>query len=206
MQQDQSSEARKAFEEALALAYELGNKGDVADGRLVLARLALAEDRPAEAEAQARQAEEQSRLTRALDIETRAWAVLAQALADEGKSRAAQSMAKEKLLPKLKDAPCYFYGDRLWVRITAGRVLATTGDDSAGSRILESAWADALRLGYGGYQLEARLGLSEIRARSGRGKTELEALAAEANAKGFKLIARKAAALLSHAQTDRPSR
>jgi tetratricopeptide (TPR) repeat protein len=205
LQEDQLSAARKAFEEALALEYELGSSGGVGQTRLLLARLSLEENRPAEAEGQARQAEEQFRLAKERDNGVRALVVLAQALAAQRKFREAKNIVKGQVLQAMKAAPLYLYGDRLFVTITVGRVLAAAGDDAAGTKCLESGLADASRLGYLGYQLEARLGLGETRMRSGPARTELEAVKAEADAKGFKLIARKAAALLSNAQTDRPS-
>ena len=75
-----------------------------------------------------------------------------------------------------------------------------------------AAFGDAVDLGAVGRAsrtgpfFEARLARGVFRARSGRGTTDLGDLAAETNAKGFKLIARKAAALLSKVQTDRASR
>jgi tetratricopeptide (TPR) repeat protein len=206
LQEDQLSRARKAFEEALALEYELGSRGGVGETRLLLARLSLEENRPAEAEGQARQAEEQFRLVKDRDNGVRALVVFAQALVAQRKFREARKIVKGRVLQAMEDVPSYPYGDRLFVTIAAGRVLAAAGDDAAGSKYLESALADASRLGYLGYQLEARLGLGETRMRSGPARSELEAVRSEASAKGFKLIARKAAALLSYAQTDRPRR
>jgi tetratricopeptide (TPR) repeat protein len=195
----QFSEARKTFEESLAVGYELGNKDDIGQARLWLARLSLAENRPAEAETQARQAEDQFRRP----DKTRALVVLAQALARQGKLREARDMVKGRVLPAMKHDPPYSYGDRLFVMIIAGRVLAAGGNNTAGAKYLESALADASRLGYLGYQLEARLALGEIAMKAGRlteGHAALKALEGDAAAKGFGSIVNEAASILADAE------
>ncbi|HXJ95463.1 MAG TPA: tetratricopeptide repeat protein [Terriglobia bacterium] len=195
LQQDQLSEARKTFEEALTLGFELGNHEDVGQARLLIARLSLEENRPSEAEAQAQQAREQFRLQRGVAGEPRTLTVLARALAAQRRFREAKSVLKTQLPRDMKNAPIQSFGPALFVRVTAGRAFGETGNPAAGAKWLKSALADASRLGYLGYQFEARLGLGEIQMKSGHaaeGRSQLASLAKEAHAKGFGLIAREA--------------
>jgi hypothetical protein len=65
---------------------------------------------------------------------------------------------------------------------------------------LEAALAEATNAGFLPFQLEARLALGEIELASGKaeqGRTRLQALEREASARGYALIARKAARALA---------
>ena len=85
---------------------------------------------------------------------------------------------------------------RLSVELAGGRIDAAGGDPAGGRRQLESVLGEAGRRGLAGLELEARLALAELDASAGAaGPERLEALAADARARGFGLVARKAAAL-----------
>ena len=76
------------------------------------------------------------------------------------------------------------------------RVKAALGKNAPAATELESVFAGASKHKYLGYQLEARLALGEIETESGKiaaGHAHLTALQKDAAAKGFLLIARKAA-------------
>jgi len=63
---------------------------------------------------------------------------------------------------------------------------------------MESALADATKQNLTSIQLEARLGMGELEMKSGdrtNGRARLAALQKDATAKGFLLIARKAASV-----------
>lgn len=90
------------------------------------------------------------------------------------------------------------------ISITAARVQAAgnyrdgTGTDSAVQN-LDRVIAEARRSNFTGVVMEARLARGEIQIRSGRsaaGRAELEPLAEEAQAKGYGLVARRAARLI----------
>ena len=166
----------------------MGTRVDVGNGRLLLARLSLAENHPAEAEEQARQAEEEFQLQKDSDAESRASAVLALSLAAQRKFPEAKNILKVQFAQRMRRPQAF--DDWLFVRVTAGRVLAETGSPAARAKWLESALSDASRLGYLGYQLEARLALGEIQMKSGHGaegRAQLALLAKEAQRKGFAL-------------------
>lgn len=192
LQEGQLGEAGKAAEEALALGYKSGNKGEVGDARLLLAKIALEENRTSEAESQARQAGDQFRIQKLFVYEGRSSAVLALALVAQRKFRDAKNTIRTQVLPAMKNLP--INGDRISFLITAGRVLAATGDIPAGVRYLKSGLADSSRLGYLGHELEAGMALGEVDMKSGNtdlGRTRLTALEKEARANGYQLIASK---------------
>jgi hypothetical protein len=93
---------------------------------------------------------------------------------------------------------------RLAVAAASCRVRAAAGgpDDSCG---LEPALAEAARLGLRGRQLEIRLVQGEIGIIAGRGAAEsaLSALARDARARRFALVARKAEAILRSPAAER---
>lgn len=71
------------------------------------------------------------------------------------------------------------------------------GEKSKALRSLEKAISEARKYGFANYQLEARLAIGEIELKAGQkaaGRIHLQALERDARAKGFGLIARKAAA------------
>lgn len=124
IQEGQLGEARKDLEEALALAYEFGNKEDLEYARGLLAELSLEENRPVEAEAGARQ-----------DEGLRGLAVLAESLVAQRKFHDAQNIVRGRLLPAVNDD--HAYHERLYARISAGRVLAATGNRAVGVKLLD---------------------------------------------------------------------
>jgi tetratricopeptide (TPR) repeat protein len=193
LQQDLIEDARKAAEEALALGYKFDNQADVGGARLLLAKIALVENRPSEAEAQAKQAIERFRTQKPLVNEVPATAVLALAFLAQRKRQDARTILQETVLPAIEKETVY--SDRLSLSITVGKILAATGNVSRGTKYLESALDDSRRLGYMGNELDARLSLAELELRSGSpviGRTRLIALERDARSRGYELIARKA--------------
>jgi tetratricopeptide (TPR) repeat protein len=80
--------------------------------------------------------------------------------------------------------------------IVAGLVESALGKNISAESELKAVLVGATKHKYVGYQLEARLALGEIETGSGKiadGHTRLAALQKDAAAKGFVLIARKAA-------------
>jgi methylphosphotriester-DNA--protein-cysteine methyltransferase len=79
--------------------------------------------------------------------------------------------------------------------IVAGRATAATGNLSAARSALETTLKNEIKMGFLAYQLETRVALAEIEIMSGQlkiGRAHLAAAAAEAKAKGYNLVARKA--------------
>jgi serine/threonine protein kinase/tetratricopeptide (TPR) repeat protein len=86
---------------------------------------------------------------------------------------------------------------RLDYEVAAARILAASGHPTEAKKKLEATLSEAAKYGFVGSQLEARLALGEIDMRSGglaAGGARLAALEKDAQAKGFLLIAHRAAA------------
>jgi tetratricopeptide (TPR) repeat protein len=189
--------AQKKYEEALAIKNQVGEKGGSAEIRVALAELAIEGDLPAVAEAPARQAAEEFRQERATDNELSAYVVLARSLLAQGKYPAAQEAIDraKALLNKSEDLDARFS-----FRITAARVRQASGrasDRLEAAKSLEAILGQAKKTGFLGRELEAGLALGETELQSGnmaRARRRLEALERQAVARGFGLIARKAAA------------
>ena len=192
LQEGEVAEARKAAEEALALAYKSGNHGQVGGARLTIARVAMEEEHPAEAELQAKQALEQFGLQNESWNQVRSYAVLSLAFVGQRKFRDARKTIRTIVVPAIKDES--IYDERLSLMIAVGKVLSTTGSPQ-GFKYLKSALEDSKRLGYLGHEFEARMALGEIEMKSGQteqGRARLAAVEKGARANGFSLIARQA--------------
>jgi tetratricopeptide (TPR) repeat protein len=193
LQEGDVTEARKAAEEALALAYKSGNHGQIGGARLTIARVAMEEEHPAEAESQAKQALEQFGLQNESWNQVQTYAVLSLAFVGQRRFRDARNTIRTMVVPAMKDRS--IYDERLYLMIAVGKVFSTTGSLPQGFKYLESALEDSKRLGYLGHELEARMALGEIKMKSGQteqGRARLAAVEKGARANGFGLIARKA--------------
>jgi hypothetical protein len=84
---------------------------------------------------------------------------------------------------------------RLQIAIAAARLEATVGRTTKARKGLTATLSEATRRGFYGLELECRLTLGQLEVKSGEGagRIHLEALQAEARAKGYGLIVRKAA-------------
>ena len=192
MAKDDLSGARRQYEEALAIRQEIGEEGTTADSRLTLAALALEENRAAEAEQTARAAAAAFEQQKAQGPLATAFALVARALAAQGKLDEAQQVSRRATELAGRDENVI---NRLAVAISAARVRLATGQAADASRSLESAVAEATRLGLTGLQLEARLVLAESQLAAGNNaaaRTRLAQLERDAAARGFHRIARQA--------------
>jgi eukaryotic-like serine/threonine-protein kinase len=190
------AEARQRHQEALSAWSQIGLKRYAARDRLTLATLALEEQRPAEAERLAREAAEASRALDSLNEEVTAYALLAQALAAQGRivearEAAGRASGLARTTEKLQA--------RVQASIAEGRVWACglPAEAEAAAARVEEARQQAERAGFYGLRLEAELTLGQIERCLGRleaGGRRLEALEQEALGRGFGLLARKAAA------------
>lgn len=197
--------ARRMYEQALATYREGGETSSEAYALCDLAQLALDEGHPAEAETAARQSADQSRKAKVDDSEARAQAVLAEALFAQGKTQAA---VKEIAVANTLAAQSQNLSLRLSVAITAASVQAASRDLPNQTRAIASlrqCLAEAAENHYASLQLEAALTLGEIEIESGQasaGRARLEALEKDATARGFGLMARKAATAKRKAATS----
>jgi tetratricopeptide (TPR) repeat protein len=189
---DDLAAARAKYDESLALRTAIGQVGAAAEIRMVLALLALAEDRPADAELLVGQALNEFRKARLHDEEATGLAVLIRTLVVRGNvtdAQAALERARE-LLARTQNVNARFL-----LGLSIARLNAALGQTRIARNDLLAILDWAQRAGFYGRQLEARLALGEIEVRSGDtviGRARLEALEVEATARGYALIARKA--------------
>jgi len=187
--------ARQEYDESLAINNETGAKAEAAISRLALAALSIEESHFAEAEATAREVAEILRAAKFSIAEGQACVILSQALVAQGKvSDADKAISRaNELLGTTENR-----GAHIELSITTAQVRAASGHNAEAARILDNALAAATKLGLVRLQFEARLVHGKIELQGGSkdaGRVRLAALEKEANAKGFGLIARKAATL-----------
>jgi DNA-binding winged helix-turn-helix (wHTH) protein/TolB-like protein/predicted negative regulator of RcsB-dependent stress response len=191
--------AREMYEQSLAIRTARGAKTMIAETQLALAELSLEEARaPVEQEAVLRQALEFFQKQKAREDEINAGCVLARALLTEGKAEAAkEAMQHARSLAAKSQNP-----EIRWrTAITAARIETAGADVHSTAAIATSKELAAIitksrEMGYEGIELDARLASAEIEMKAGQipaGRSHLATIEAAAKAKGYNLIARKAA-------------
>jgi eukaryotic-like serine/threonine-protein kinase len=194
--------ARKTQEEALARRQKLGERGSVAESRLALAEVSLEEGRAADAESAANDVALEFQREKVPEMEATAYTLLARAQVEEGKYAVAQRAVKRATSLSTKGQEPLV---RLSVAIVTARAHSASDGDSATRRKLSSealhqlssVVAEARKFGFLGVELEARLAMGEVEMQSGlagAGSKRLADLEKNAQAKGYALLARKAAA------------
>ncbi|PYX66161.1 MAG: hypothetical protein DMG74_05515 [Acidobacteria bacterium] len=192
--------ARMKGEEALAIRTEIGEQWTTAASRASLAALSLDEGQPAAAEALARQAAGEFGKLKSEENVAVTDSVLARSLLEQGKTSEAQKVIQtaQELSARSGVIPVHFEVDIAAARIRAAAANHSRQDETeAAKRSLEAVLVKASRHGYLGYEFQSRLALGEIEVKSGKttaGRARLQALERDAKAKGFLLIARRAAA------------
>jgi tetratricopeptide (TPR) repeat protein/TolB-like protein len=200
LQEADFSGARKLYEQALAMRTPIGEKIPIAEAQLALADLSLEEARsPTEQEAAMRQVIEVFQTQKARDDEIQAWCVLARALLAQGKAAEAKdAMQHARSLAAKSQNPNMRWQTAVTAAHieTAGKNLAHSAATDAASKELATIITKSRELGYLGVELDARLALAEIEMKSGQtaaGGARLATIEADAKAKGYLLVARKAA-------------
>jgi tetratricopeptide (TPR) repeat protein/TolB-like protein len=195
--QDDLTGARGRHEQALAIRSDLGNKIGIAESNVALASLSIEEGQPAKAMAPASAAAAAFADEDAKEKKAAAAAVLALALLGKGKTAEASEAAAEASALATSGQNAHL---RLAAAVAGARVGAANEKAKEALQCLNTALADATRLGLVGAQLEARLALGEIEVGAGEarsGRHRLVVLEQEARARGFALVARKAAAAIA---------
>jgi DNA-binding winged helix-turn-helix (wHTH) protein/tetratricopeptide (TPR) repeat protein len=191
--------ARKMYEQALAIRNSAGDRITVSETQLDLANLSLEEGRsPAEQEAALRQVLDVFQKQKVRDDEIQAWCVLSHALLAQGKTAPAkEAMQHAQVLAAKSQNPAI----RWRVEIDAARIEAsqTAAARSAGGTLarkdMAAVIAKSQELGYSQAEFDARLALAELEIKAGQtaeGRAHLKAIEADARAKGYNLVARKA--------------
>lgn len=190
---DELTAAYKQHQDVLAMRLKMGDQGYTDDSRMALAELALEQGRAPEAETAAHQAIERFQKQQDQDNEIGTDAFLSLALLAQNKPTEAQAVIvrarrlQEKSHNRITE---------ISLAIADGRVQTALGKVQGAVSLLHDAVADATKAGFVGLQFDARLALGEAEvkaANSVEGRAELKRLEHDSRAKGFLLIARKAA-------------
>jgi hypothetical protein len=174
----------------------------MAESQLALARISLEEGRTAEAASGAREAATEFHAENVPDMEAAAYVLLARSLLEQGNAEEAQKGVRSAAFTSAKSQQPMV---RISVAITADRVRAGfyTRSSSAVQRVSQAIRDQqvlantAEKVGFRELEFEARLAKAEATLDAGRtsdGVDQLSAIARDAQAKGFELIARKAVA------------
>ena len=188
------AQARKSFEDALALRKQIGERQTVGESQVQLARLAVEDGRPGEAEIMLRQWKEQFHLEQQADDELLSSIGLSEALLAQGKQVEAQ---KEIEGSRDLAAKCQNLFYRLQYEVASARVLLSSDHPEGVRAQLERALRDARAHGFVGIEFDAMLVTAGMEKRSGHAalaQAQLASLEHVAREKGFMLVARKAAA------------
>jgi DNA-binding winged helix-turn-helix (wHTH) protein/tetratricopeptide (TPR) repeat protein len=181
--------AQKSFEESLNVRTTIGEQQAAAETRLALARLAMEQQRPAEAETQSRQCEERFRQGHLADDELSASTVQIRALQAQNKHQDAINEAQHS-------APLAAKSENIFVRLQFQIAAAfTQSSPDQFRKQLTQARKEAHQRNYPAAELEARLALAQLNLASGQtaaAQTELSTLQADARSKGFTRIANQA--------------
>jgi len=185
--------ARDKYNESMALRSQMGEKGSLAETQMALAQLLIEEGRGGEAENSLRQAHDEFRKEGLGDNEILSDLALARISLAEGKVADAVRLTSvaHDLLAKSQD-----FSVRLRESIVSAQVDAASGKSDDAIRSLQETVARASKSGYLGYLLEAQLALGELESASGKvaaGEALLADVRRQAQQKGFRLIANKAA-------------
>jgi len=187
--------AAKRYQQSLQIHTELGEKGSIAGNQVSLASLALEQNRAAQAESLAQQAAQEFQLEKSPNQEAAARDVLTQALLAEHKLDDASAQIAAAQALAVNDPSTAFS-----LAITQARVLAAKGNSAEATQKLLATSQRAREMGLIPYQLQARLALAQIQIVAGTSepaRANLQALSRDAKQFNYKLIARKADALLS---------
>jgi eukaryotic-like serine/threonine-protein kinase len=187
--------ARKSYEDSLSIQHQTGEKQALGQTQLALALISIEEGRPEDAEGVVRQCQEQFRKEHEADDELSATAVLIQALLAQGK-KAEAKMEMDRAQPLATKSQNRF-ASLQFALASASFFLSSDHPESSRTR-LQQILKEAREHGYLGVEFEARFALAELDKKSGHGadaQAQLTSLERDANAKGFGLIARKAATL-----------
>ncbi|MEO8505778.1 MAG: protein kinase [Acidobacteriota bacterium] len=180
------AEARRRHAEAFQIRTQLGENGAIAESRAALAVLDLEAGKLVEAQAALTAAAATLEEEGDLDAESLARTSLARCLRLAGEPAAARTeLARAAELAQRAKNRAY----RLDADIERARLDATSGQKPAALERLRSVETEAKRWQFMGIELESRLARAEL-----GGASELAAVATEAEAKGYGLIAAKARA------------
>jgi len=192
--------ATRRFEEAIRTQERVGDAIGVAETRLNFAEVKTAAGEAEAAESLSRQAEQTLRAEGAADLQTLADLSLADSLLAQGRAADARAVIQRAELAARETSDQRV---RLGVVISSSRIRAASGEpgDAAASLVaLDQVTAEATKVEYVAYALEARLAAGSIAHRAGlreQARARLAKLADDAESHGFTRIQREARAILN---------
>jgi ATP/maltotriose-dependent transcriptional regulator MalT len=195
MIRDDLSGARKKHDAALAFRQkEHGNVRELFDSRIRMAELSLEQGQSPDAEAGVRQALKDYAAQDEPAARIEADVVLVRSLVAQGKLPQAQAVvtSDRNLMAQSED-----WISRISFNILSSQLLTASGNSKEAMDPLQACVEKSKKSGFGQLEFEARLALGEAEIKAGystTGRAELASLQRDARAKGFLLIARKAAA------------
>jgi serine/threonine protein kinase/tetratricopeptide (TPR) repeat protein len=185
--------ARKKYEEAIAMANALDQKVPAAENQASLAQVAVEEGHPQDATASLTAILATFRAMDDSDDELVSQMALADALLLQSEPAEAQKHldAVKTLVEKTQDPSV-----QLQYALTSARVAAANGKLGEALKTLQPALATATKRGFVHQQFELRLALGQTEIKAGQtaaGRKTLASLEKDARARGFLLVANKAA-------------
>ncbi|MBZ5680514.1 MAG: DUF2225 domain-containing protein [Acidobacteriia bacterium] len=194
------SGARSQFEQSLAIAQKIGALVNAAESQEELARLAIEEGHPEQADASLYGAIAEFEKEKSDPDSSSAYTLLSRALLMQGKLDEARTAAQRGAELSLTSSDPAL---KLPAEIQQTRVEAASAETDrerlAAARRLQSVIATANRLGYYKLECEARLALGELELKinSSAAHKHLKVLASETRGRGFELLARQAEGAVS---------
>jgi tetratricopeptide (TPR) repeat protein len=193
--------ARAQFEQSLAIAQKIGASVNAAVSQEELARLAIEENHPEQAEASLHGAIAEFEKEKSDPDSSSAYTLLSRALLMQGKFEEARKASQRGAeLSLTSSGPAL----KLPAEIQQARVdAASAGNDKkrveAALGRLQAVITTANRLGYYKLECEARLALGEleVKTNSSLGQRHLKGLASETRSRGFEFLARQAETAMS---------
>jgi len=195
--------ARQKYQEALEVQKKLNDKPDIARSQAGLARIALEESHPNEAETVVRGALSDFQSSGLSQDKVLALIILSQALSMQGKFEEARKTILQTGELSRRSSDLYV---KLQVMVQDARTRSANVSNDAGrppfadvrAKLLKVI-ATAKRVGFYPTECDARLALGELELKvdPSLGRSQLNELAKEAHDRGFELISRKATHLLS---------
>ena len=186
--------ARKSYEDSLARRNQTGEKQAAAETQVALAQVLIEEGHAADAEVALRERKEQFRQEQQADEELAVEVALIRALLAQGKQ--SDAMVELEQAEPFANKTQNFLA-RLQLSLASARVLLTSDHPESSRPQLERILKEASGHRFIGMEMEAQLALAELEKKSGHhatAQTQLTSLENAANARGYGLMARKAAA------------
>jgi eukaryotic-like serine/threonine-protein kinase len=188
------ADAGSLLNQALRLRESIGEQTTSAETRLSLAALEIANGRPDRSEVHAASAVSVFAAKKMRDMHARALAELAVARLANANVKGAENAAQQaQTLAASTQNPFI----RLTVQLSMARADLEANRTSVASTSFERVRSEAARIGLVGLELESRLEQARVALRAGDvepGRSALARLEADAQARGFALVARRAAA------------